>query len=115
MRESLLREGVDQSGEQAPHQDRQLQANQGDNRDEGIFDGMSDHHDPLPEPLGPGRSDVILPEHLQHHGTHHAHGGCRSSRPQNHAGDEEHREIPSGSSVNETNFIGGAQPHQTAG
>ena len=45
----------------AADQDRQLQADQGDNRDEGIFDGVPDNHDPLPEPLGPGGSNIVLP------------------------------------------------------
>ena len=49
----------------APDQDRQLQADEGDNRDEGIFDAVPDNHDPLPEPLGPGGADIVLPEHLQ--------------------------------------------------
>ena len=78
----------------APDQDRQLQTNQGDNRDEGIFDAMPDDHDPLPEPLGPGGADVVLPQHFQHHGAHQPHGLARSSRPQNQAGNEEHAEIP---------------------
>ena len=76
----------------AADQDWQLQADQGDHRDEGILDGVSDHHDLLLEPLGPGRSNIVLPEHLQHHGARHPHGGCRQGRPQNQAGDEAHRE-----------------------
>ena len=76
-----------------PNQDRQLQADQGHDRDEGIFDAVPDHHDPLPEPLGPGSADVILPQHLQHHRARHPHGGRRQGRPQNQAGNEEHREI----------------------
>ena len=78
----------------APDQDRQLQADQGDNRDEGIFDGVPDNHDPLPEPLGPGSADIVLPEHLQHHGARHPHGGSRRGRSQNQAGNEEPPEIP---------------------
>ena len=78
----------------ASDQDRQLQANQGHHRDEGIFEGVPDNHDLLPEPLGPGGADIILPQHLQHHGAHHAHGCSRRGRPQNQAGDEEPPEIP---------------------
>ncbi len=77
-----------------PHQDRQLQADQGHHRDEGIFDGVPDNHDPLPESLGPGGADIVLAEHFQHHGAHHPHGGGRRGRPQNQAGNEEHSEVP---------------------
>ncbi len=78
----------------ASDQDRQLQADQGDDRDEGILDGMPDDHDPLPEPLGPGGADIVLPQHLQHHGARHAHGGSGHGRPQNQAGDQKHLHIP---------------------
>ena len=81
----------------AADQDRQLQADQGHHRDEGIFEGVSDNHDLLPEPLGPGRPDVVLPEHLQHRGARHPHGGGRHGCPQNQAGDEEPpRDSPAG-------------------
>ena len=49
---------------------------------------------PLPESLGPGGPDIVLPQHLQHHGAHHPHGGGRRGRSQNQAGNEEHPEIP---------------------
>ena len=30
-----------------------------------LMGSVSDNHDPLPEPLGPGSADIVLPEHLQ--------------------------------------------------
>ena len=45
----------------AAYHDRQLQANQGNHWDEGIFKGVPDNHDTLPEPLGPGSADIVLP------------------------------------------------------
>ena len=63
-------------------------------RDEGIFDGVPNNHDPFPESLGPGGPDIVLHQHLQHHGARHPHGGCSHGRPQNQAGNEEHPEVP---------------------
>ena len=77
----------------ASHQDRQLQAYERHYRDEGILDGVSDDDDPLLESLGPGGPDVVLPEHLQHHGARHPHGGRSQVGPQNEAGHDEHGDI----------------------
>ena len=77
----------------ATNQDRQLQTYQGNHRDEGVLDGVSHDDDPLLEALGPGRPDIVLPQHLQHHGTGQPHGARRSSGAQNQAGNDEHPEI----------------------
>ena len=84
-------------------------------RDEGIFDGVPNNHDPFPESLDQGGPDIVLHQHLQHRGARHPHGGGRHGCPQNQAGDEEHPEIPQRSSVKGIYSSGGAQPHQMAG
>ncbi len=75
-----------------PDQDWQLQADQGHDRDERIFDSVSEHNEPLLEPLGPGGADIVLPQHFQHHGARHPHRGGRIVRPQNQTRDDEHPE-----------------------
>ncbi len=74
-------------------QDGELQADQGHHRNEGIFDDVSHDNHPLLEPLGPGRSHVVLPEHLQHHGAGHTHGRGGEVGAQNQTGHDEHAEI----------------------
>ena len=76
----------------AADQDRQLQADQGDYRYEGIFGGVPDHNEPLLEPIGPGGADIVLPEHLQPYGARHPHRGGRIVSPKNQAGNDEHPE-----------------------
>ena len=34
----------------------------------------------IPEPLGSGGANIVLPENLQHHDAHHPHGGGRRDR-----------------------------------
>ncbi len=77
----------------APDHERQLQADQGDDRDEGIFDGVSQHDRLFLEPLGPGSADIVLPQYLQHHGARHAHGAGRKGRSQNQAGNDQDPQV----------------------
>ena len=77
----------------APHQDRHLQSDEGDHRDQRVLHGVADDNQPLAQPLGPRRPDVVLPQHLQHHGARHPHGGGRRGRPQNQAGDDEYADV----------------------
>ncbi|MDP7522812.1 MAG: hypothetical protein QF387_08030, partial [Arenicellales bacterium] len=77
----------------AAYQEGQLRAYQGDYRDQGILDGVSHDNHALPETLGPGRPDVVLPEHLQHHGARHPHGAGGKGRPQNQAGNDQDPQV----------------------
>ena len=85
---------IDLDHSTAPVKPSGLQTYERNYRDEGIPDGMPHDNYALSEPLRPGRPDVVLPEHLQHHGARHPHGTGRHGRRQNQGGDEEHPEIP---------------------
>ncbi len=55
---------------------------------------MAHDHHPFPQTFGPGGPDVILPEHLQHHGTHHPHRHTADQQPQHRAGYQDHHQVP---------------------
>ena len=46
----------------------QGEANQGNERQEGIAEGMPVDNDAIAQSLGVGGADVILPDHLEHRG-----------------------------------------------
>ena len=68
------------------------------------------------EALRTGSPDIVLRQHLQHHGQRHPHHACGQGCPENDAGnDENRRRFISGSSSREMYCSGGAQPHQIVG
>ena len=75
------------------HQNRQLQADQRDHRNEGVLHGVPNHDDLFAQSLRPGGPDVVLAQHLQHHGACHAHGARRPGGAEDRAGDEEHGQV----------------------
>ncbi len=79
--------------DRAPHQDRQLQPDEGDHRDQRVLDGVADDDYPLAQTLGPGRPDVVLPQHLQHHRARHPHRRGREAGAEDEAGDDEHADV----------------------
>ena len=58
--------GNDRPGEQP----RQLEAQQGDNRQQGVAQGMFEDHRALLQPLGAGGTDKIHFHHVEHTGAH---------------------------------------------
>ena len=68
-------------------------AHQRHHRDDGVLDRVAQNHRPLQQTLGPGGPDVVLAQHLQHHGARHAHGAGRQVGAEDQAGDQEHAEV----------------------
>ena len=76
------------------HQPADLKANDGDDRDERVSQGVVKQDATWPRALGVRGAHIVLPEDLQHAGARHAHdrrheiyGDCRR-------GEDELREIP---------------------
>ncbi|MNN89412.1 hypothetical protein D3C81_2072260 [compost metagenome] len=52
--------------QRSAEQCRQLEAHQGDCRQQRIAERMGEQHLPLLQPLGPGRADIVLLQHINH-------------------------------------------------
>ncbi len=80
----------------AADEDRQLQTDERHHRDQRVLDGVPEDDQALSESLGPGCTDVILPEHLQHHRAGHAHRARCQIGPQDQTRSDEHTEVGEG-------------------
>jgi MATE family multidrug resistance protein len=67
-----------------------------DDGDEGVLQAVLEHHHPLAEPLGPGRSDVVLSEHLEELSAGEPHDRGRRGNAEKEAGDKELDHVPPG-------------------
>ena len=73
--------------DQPADQERELEADDGDDGQQRVAQGMAAHDEPGPHALGAGGADIVLAHHLEQRGTHHArrHGGIavadRGGRP----------------------------------
>ena len=79
--------------DRATGDDGDLQADQRDDRDEGVLHGVGQHHSALLKALGPGHPHIVLTQDFQHHGAGHAHGAGRQVGSQDQGGKDEYGEV----------------------
>ncbi len=78
------------------NQDRELQTDHGDHRDQRILQHVPRHHHPFPEALGPSSPDVVRSEHFQHRVAHQAHGHPGKPHPQDESRNDHHGQVVQG-------------------
>src|SRR5215475_426179 len=72
---------------------RDLRAEHGDDRDEGVLEAVLEDDPALAHPLGPGRAHVVLAEDLQELGPGQAHHGGRGGDAEDEGRNDELRDV----------------------
>src|SRR5712691_7530138 len=75
---------------------RDLDAEHGEDGNEGVLQAMLEHDGPFAEPLRPGGAHVVLPQHLEEHGSREPHEGRAGGNAEDEAGQEELHEVAAG-------------------
>src|SRR5690606_34492869 len=80
----------------AADEDGELEADDGDDRDEGVAKCVPDDDDAFAEALGPGGTDVVLAEGFEHGGPGESHDGAGECAAQDHGWDGHEFEVADG-------------------
>src|SRR5204863_1753612 len=68
---------------------RHLEAEDRDHRDHRVLEGVLQDHDALAQAFGPGRSHVVVPQHLEQHAPRQPHDPGRRGDAENDHGQDE--------------------------
>src|SRR4029453_9920107 len=77
----------------AADQDGDHDADDRHDRDQGVLHHVAANDALFTEPFGPRGPDVVLPQHLEHHGARDAHQGSAQHQPQKDSGQQELQQV----------------------